>query len=139
VKESLKYPPVVLSGMQAKAVGDGFAKYVRQSQVPIWACAILPEHVHLVVGRCRMQIEKIVIQLKGAATRMLIERKLHPFDHLKEPNGRPPKCFARGQWAPFLESVEDIDRAIRYVEQNPAKDGKPLQKWSFVSAFAPTS
>ena len=31
---------------------------------------------------------------------------------------------------------EDFARAIAYVEQNPLKEGKPRQRWSFITPFA---
>ena len=43
--------------------------------------------------------------------------------------------WAEGQWKVFLESEEAIVRAIRYVEDNPIRAGKPAQQWSFVSPF----
>ena len=36
---------------------------------------------------------------------------------------RPPKVFARGLWKVFLDSAADIERAIRYVENNPLREG----------------
>ena len=30
---------------------------------------------------------------------------------------------------------DDIRRAIRYVELNPSKEGKPARTWSFVTPF----
>src|SRR5882762_9944788 len=45
-KGALKYPPVQFSGVQARAVARGFARYVGLSNLPVWACAILPDHVH---------------------------------------------------------------------------------------------
>ncbi|MCE9532588.1 MAG: hypothetical protein K8T89_15935, partial [Planctomycetes bacterium] len=137
-KQELKYPAVQFSGVQAQAVGEGFANYVRASGLVVWACAILPDHIHLVVGRFRLKIEQIVIQLKGEATRELLERNLHPFGQIRLPNGRPPKCFARGQWVPFLETPADMHRAIPYVDDNPVKEGKKPQKWSFVTPYHPT-
>jgi REP element-mobilizing transposase RayT len=132
-KKALQYPAVEFSGVQARAIAQGFANYLARSKLQIWACAILPEHVHLVVGRCHLKIEQVVIQLKSAATERLIETESHPFQQILLPNGRRPKCFARGQWAPFLQSAEDILRAIHYVEQNPVKEGKKRQAWSFVT------
>jgi hypothetical protein len=38
-------------------------------------------------------------------------------------------------WNVYLESVEAIERAIRYVENNPIKEGKKAQKWPFVVPF----
>jgi REP element-mobilizing transposase RayT len=121
-KSALKYPPVVLNGLQAKAIGEGFGEYARKSRLPIWACAILPDHVHLVVGRPEMTIEQCVIQLKGAATERLLEQTLHPFQNFRDQQGRVPKCFAKGQWKVFLDPP-DVPRAVKYAENNPLKEG----------------
>src|ERR1700750_1391287 len=48
---ALRFPPVVLSSKQARIVGNGFATRARKSCHAIWACSVLPEHVHLVIGR----------------------------------------------------------------------------------------
>src|SRR5438552_14141067 len=67
-KAALKLPAVRLTGVQARAVGRGFADYLAQSGLSIWAGAIMPDHVHLVTGRFRTTVEQLVIRLKGAAT-----------------------------------------------------------------------
>src|SRR5437879_7539923 len=82
-KEALSRPPVKFNGIQARAIGRGFAEYVAKSGVPVWACSILPEHVHLVIGSFRMSVEQLVIQLKGAATEQLVAEKIHPFKDRK--------------------------------------------------------
>jgi REP element-mobilizing transposase RayT len=128
-KEVLARPPVKFTGVQARAVGRGFANYVLKSQLEIWACAIMPDHVHLVTARHRLTVEQLVIQLKGAATEKLLEEGIHPF---QVSDDRPPKCFVRGEWKVFLNHVDDVHRAIRYVENNPIKDGLRKQQWSFV-------
>ena len=131
-KAALLRPAVVLNGLQARAVGRGLAKYVHKSGLPVWACAILPDHVHLVVGRPDIKVEQLVTQLKGSATELLIEENLHPFQNQRDKLNRPHKCFARGQWKVYL-GVDDVPRAIPYVENNPEKERLPRQKWSFVS------
>src|SRR3954470_19546090 len=108
-KSALKYPPVRFSGVQARA----FARYVERSGLVVWACAILPDHVHLVVGRPAIPVEQLVIQLKGDATQELEREGIHPLAAWK--SQRLPKCWARGQWKVFLHG-EDVPRAIRYVE-----------------------
>jgi hypothetical protein len=35
----------------------------------------------------------------------------------------------------FLDTEEAIENAIRYVEENPVREGKPQQHWSFVHPF----
>src|SRR5687767_5413335 len=44
------YPEVNLSGDQAQPVGTGFANAARKSRYTVWACSILPQHIHLVLG-----------------------------------------------------------------------------------------
>ncbi len=132
-KKSLKRPAIAFTGVQARAVGQGFGSYVQRSGLAVWACAILPDHMHLIVGPPGMKVEQLVIQLKAAATASLKKQELHPFGMLVDNQGRTPKCFARGEWKVYLDP-EDVQRAIRYVEQNPIKEGKPAQRWSFVTA-----
>lgn len=133
-KNALKYPPVQFTGIQARAIGHGFAQYVARSGRAVWACAILPDHVHVVVAPGDIEVEQLVIQLKGGATQQLVAEGIHPFGDRIEKSGRPPKCFARGQWKVFLDP-EDVPRAIRYVEDNPLKEGKKPQRWSFVTPY----
>jgi REP element-mobilizing transposase RayT len=134
-KGALPYPAVSFTGVQARAVGRGFAKFLERSGVIIWACSILPEHVHLVVARHTYPVEQIANLLKGEATRQLLAEDLHPLAAWKRAGGRVPGCWARGEWKVFLDSEAAILRAIRYVEQNPVKDGKPLQSWPFVTPY----
>ena len=130
-KMALKYPEIHFTGIQARAIGLGFGDYVDKTNLPIWSCAILPEHVHLIVGRFRLTVEQLVIQLKGAATERLKEQGIHPLSEFASGSGNVPKCFARGEWKVFLDE-EDLEQAIEYVEQNPIKEGKPRQHWKFV-------
>jgi len=131
-KSALQNPPVRLSGIQARSVGIGFGRYVRQSGLPVWACAIMPDHVHLVFGVWRLQVEQTVIQLKGTPARELKADGLYPTDELGIE--RDSKVFARGEWKVFLHPG-DVRRAIRYVENNPLKENKRRQNWSFVVPY----
>ena len=137
-KKHLARPAVRFIGQQARAACQEFAEYVGNAGLPVWACAIMPDHVHMVTGRFRLDVEQVVVQLKAAATRRLIADGLHPFAHLAEDGDRPPKCWGRGEWSVFLDSHEDIARCVEYVENNPVKDGKLRQKWSFVTPYQPT-
>ena len=131
-RRNLKYPPVRLTGLQALSVGKGFASFCQTAHLGIWACSILPEHVHLVISRHRFAVERISALLKGAATKQLRSDGLDPM--AEQASSRGP--WARRQWSVFLDSEEAVTSAIRYVEQNPVKEGKPLQHWSFVTPFS---
>jgi REP element-mobilizing transposase RayT len=132
-KAALQLPPVKFTGIQARAIGRGFANYVQTSKLEILACSILPNHVHLVTRRHRLDVEQLVLRLKSAATLQLVQEGIHPFQEWKPADAAPPKCFAKGQWKVFLDSQDDIERSIRYVENNPIKDGLPPQRWPFAT------
>jgi REP element-mobilizing transposase RayT len=137
-KQALKLPAVKFAGVQARAIGRGFTQSVHKGKVIVWACSILPEHVHLVIARHQFKVESVINQLKGAATRALLAEDLHPLAHLKDGVGSVPKCWAEGEWKVYLDSEEAIQRAIKYVRHNPVKGSKPAQAWSFVTPFVPT-
>jgi len=48
-KRALKSPATCFSGKQALAVGQGFRKACTEGGYVVFACAILPEHAHLIV------------------------------------------------------------------------------------------
>ncbi len=133
---ALKFPPVALTGLQARAAGTGFGTGVRKSGLTIWACSILPEHVHLVVARHRYKVEQVCNLLKGEATKQLKAESCHPQARFETDKGKLPSMWAEGQWKVYLDCEEAIETAVRYVEENPVKEQKPPQHWSFVTRFS---
>ena len=127
-KRVLKYPPVLFSGQQALAVARGFQRAQSESGYVIHACSILPEHVHLVIGRNEdRRVERMVRHLKTRATQQLSAERLWPAEK------RP--VWADNAWKVFLNTPAAVQAAIGYVEENPIKEGKPEQRWSFVVPF----
>ena len=131
----LTYQPVNFTGEQALLIARAFADGVRRSEYVVYACAILPDHVHLVIRRHAYRIEQVANRFKGSATRFLTEARLHPMLDQVAPGGALPSPWGVGLWKVFLDSPEDIRRAIDYVEKNPLKAGKKKQKWSFVVPY----
>ncbi len=134
IQRKLKYPPVQWNGVQARAVGSGIGNSSRKNQSVVWACSILPEHVHLVLARGRSSCEQMTNFCKGEATKQLNKESLHPLAAHAE-NGISPTPWARKHWQVFLDSESAIENAIAYVEQNPVKEDKPKQTWDFVQSF----
>jgi REP element-mobilizing transposase RayT len=128
-KTELKYPPVHFTGIQARAIASGFARAVAESGYEILACSILPEHVHIVSVRHKFPVERIMGHLKGRATQQLTAENLYPIGEL-------PSVWAHRSWKVFLNSNADIERAVRYVEENPIKEGFKKQNWSFLTTRA---
>ena len=134
-KRELLYPAVRFDGRQALSVANGFAEAVRKSGYVIYACSVLPCHVHLVVRPHRYAIEQVVNLLKGAATRRLMRDGLHPLQDYRTREGKVPSPWEEECGHEFLFTEPDMRRAIDYVEQNPTKEGKPPQHWSFVTRY----
>ena len=132
---SLRYPAVSLSADQIDIVAAGFAEQVQKSNYTIWACAILPEHTHLIVARHQYACEQITNLLKGAATRILIAASSHPLAEYTTPSGKLPHLWAEHQWIVFLDDEPSIENAISYVQRNPMKEGMANQDWEFVTPF----
>jgi hypothetical protein len=50
---------------------------------------------------------------------------------------RPPQHPVWGGpgWKRFLNTRDDIERIVRYIEMNPIKAGRPAQRWFFVKPY----
>ena len=136
-KRAMNYPAVKFEGAQAVAVGNGFDQILAILQARVLACAIQPDHIHMVILRHRETIEQVVGFLKRAATRELNKRSIHPLAAFRNKRGAVPTPWADGGWHRFLNSEADILEAIGYVEENPVKSGRRAQRWSFVERFVP--
>ena len=135
MQAALARQPVVFDGLQARAIAIGFADYIVRSTVPVHACAIMPDHVHQVVRRFRLSIERTCEQLKGAATAQLNREDRHPFTDQPYRTGRLPTPWARKGWWVYLNSAADVRRSIRYVNENPVRAVLKPQQWSFVTPY----
>jgi len=134
--KALRVPRVELTGSQAREVGKGFANGCHKSGFTIWACSILPQHVHLVIARHRFKVEQICNLLKGEATKQLKAASMHPQSRFAKRDGKLPSMWGEQQWKVYLDTDEAVENAIRYVEENPMKEGKSRQNWSFIAAYA---
>jgi REP element-mobilizing transposase RayT len=134
-KEALLYPAVRFDGLQARAIGMGFAKIAAKMGFVIHACAIMPDHAHLVIARHEMLIEDIAGYLKRAATRELNAQGIHPLREFVDGRGRTPSPWAEDGWYVFLDIHDDVASRIRYVERNPEKAGLPPQRWLCVTTY----
>jgi REP element-mobilizing transposase RayT len=134
-KRALRYEPVTFSGEQALEISRGFQMAMRRSGFVLHACAILPEHVHVVVGRHRIHGKQIMNQLKGEASKALARAGLHPFQEVFLPRGCRHMPWAEKGWTVYLNSEEEVHRAVVYVQKNPTKEGLAAQKWGFVTPY----
>ncbi len=135
IKEALKHPPVQLSGVQARAVARGIAALCPKVDLTVYACAILPDHVHLVVARHHLDGDQLIAALKRAGTRGLNDEALHPMRNYARGKGKLPSPWGARGWKVMLFTIEQMRAAIRYVEQNPVRAGLKRQRWGFVVPY----
>ncbi|MCG8450196.1 MAG: transposase [Pirellulales bacterium] len=135
IKAELKFPPVTLTGKQAQAVGRGIVTICPKINLTVHALAVLPDHVHLVVQSHHFKSDELIACLQRAATRELNLAGLHPMQEFRRTNGKLPTPWTKRGWSVFLNTLKDMQRAIRYVEQNPVRAGLPRQRWSCVKPF----
>ena len=64
MKSALRYPPVVFNGRQALAIADGIEKAISDSGYVVHACAILPDHLHMVIAWHRTDAHVIIGHFK---------------------------------------------------------------------------
>jgi REP element-mobilizing transposase RayT len=120
-KTELARRPVRFNGVQARAIARGLAEMVARFELQIYAAAIMPDHVHLVFKRYKMKAETWAGYCKRFATHQLVDEGLHP---CVKRDGEPlPSAWAEGGWKVYLHDDVEIERAIRYVTQNPATRG----------------
>lgn len=115
---NLKHPPFFLNNQTRGHVASAFRDVVRRFALHVYACAIMNDHIHIIIARESHRIEYLVGQLKAAGTRAL--------NHQKTP-------WARDCWKVFLNSESAIATAAQYVEQNPIRAGLTPQCWDFVT------
>lgn len=130
-KEHLKYPAVRFTGEQALAIVEGFAVAAQERGYRVYACSILPDHTHLVIARHERPIEKLIAHMKVRALQSLR-------NHALDPMSGAHTVWAKDAWHVYIDDDLHLRRAIRYVEDNPVKEGMRRQKWSFCRPLDPS-
>jgi REP element-mobilizing transposase RayT len=114
--------PYFINDSTRPIVAEGFAQVVERLDLIVHACAIMDDHVHMLVLRSKYQIEYLVNQFKGAATHAL---------------GLKVTPWTRGCWKVFVNDEGTFRSAVDYIEMNPIKAGLSLQNWRFVTQLPP--
>ena len=104
----LSRPPYYVTQATRPIIALAFGRVVDRLRLRVPACAIMNDHVHLLVFRSKHRIEYLVNQFKGAATHDL---------------GLRQTPWTRKAWRVFLDDDEALWAASEYVEANPHAAG----------------
>ena len=113
----LSRPPFFLNEQSRPSAAEAFGDVVARLSLQVPACAIMNDHMHILIMRSKYTIEYLVNQLKGSATAKL---------------GLTQTPWARGRWKVFIDNDDALQAAIAYVQANPVHAGLPAQRWDFV-------
>ena len=99
---------------------------MRVHQLTCYACAIMPDHVHLVVRKHKLKAEQMIEKLQAFTRLRLCSSASIPPDH---------PIWTLGGWKSFLDRPAAARRAIHYVENNPLKSRLAPQTSMFVKLY----
>jgi REP element-mobilizing transposase RayT len=125
-KSVLRYPVLEFDCKAIQSVAIAFGEVIRERPYTCYACAIMPDHAHLVIRKHKDLAEDMIANLQKGSCLALGASGFGG-------DGHP--IWTRGGWSVFLDHPDDIRRTIRYVESNPLAEGLPAQHWDFVKEY----
>lgn len=122
----LKHELLQFNDEDRNIIAEGFDETIRLRNYTCYACAIMPDHVHLLIRKHRDRAETMLESLHDSSRRRLRFRvrrsPVHP-------------VWGGPGWKVFLNTQRDIERTIRYIENNPVKARMAPQVWGFVTNY----
>ncbi len=122
----LKHPLLEFDFDARRMIGAAFSETIRQNGYTCFACAIMPDHVHLVIRRHRDRAELMIANFQRDSHLKLRDLGMRDLEH--------PVWGGHG-WKVFLDTPDEIRRTNAYVRGNPIKIGHPAQEWEFVTPY----
>lgn len=109
-----------------EVLARSFAQTIDDHRYTCYACAIMPDHIHLVIRKHRDRAETMLEKFQEESRVEMVRAKRRAVEH--------PVWGGPG-WKVFLDTIEAVERTIEYVRQNPVKIGRPVQEWDFVTDY----
>jgi REP element-mobilizing transposase RayT len=122
----LKHELLTFNAAAIEALADSFENTIRTHAYTCYACALMPDHIHMIIRKHRHHAEEMLATLQSESRDHLRRLGLRSAEH--------PVWGGPG-WKVFLETRRDVERTIRYIEENPVKIGRIVQQWPFVTSY----
>lgn len=107
-------------------IADALANTIREQNYRCYACAIMPDHIHILIRKHKHQAEDMLDHFQASTRLQFRTRKQRREDH--------PVWGGPG-WKVFLDTPDSIRRTIGYIEGNPPQWRLPRQNWPFVKEY----
>jgi REP-associated tyrosine transposase len=125
-KAALKYPLLDFGPREIAVIGEAFAELVERQRYTCYSCAIMPDHVHILIRKHRDWGEDMTEHLQIASRDRLAELRTFDPDH---------PVWTNGEWKRYVFEPDDLRGVISYIESNPLKLGWRRQEWAFVKEY----
>jgi REP element-mobilizing transposase RayT len=125
-KQVLAHPILAFTEEDVVVLADSFGQTIQRCGYTCYACAIMPEHVHLLIRRHRHKAEQMVAEFQENSRTALIAADRRRGNH--------PVWGGPGRKV-FQNTREDMRRIVRYIENNPLERGLAVQQWPFVQPY----
>jgi REP element-mobilizing transposase RayT len=124
----LKYPLVKFSPDEVSAIADAFASIIRDRGYTRYGCAIMPEHIHLLIRKHRDKAQAMIEAFQDASRAAVLAKP-------QVARGENHPVWGGPGWKAYLETTEDMWRTEEYIHRNPPEAGLPAQQWPFVKTY----
>ena len=125
-RDVLAHEPLTFTPDDIQFVGKRLGETIQERGYTCYACAVMPDHVHLLIRRHRDTAEVMLRVLQESTREKLIAA---------ERRGPTHPVWGGPGWKVFLDSRERIERVIKYIWNNPIKAKMPEQNWDFVTPY----
>ncbi|MHB1155987.1 MAG: transposase [Phycisphaerales bacterium] len=122
----LKYPVFWIDQALRQAIAEQIARSCAANRYTVWGCAILRNHIHMLIRRHRDTSETMWWNIASDTARVMREQAGSGVDH--------PVWGQRPYWT-FKDSPDTVRDCVGYIEGNPRKEGLADQAYPFVWTY----
>ena len=122
----LRFAQVSFTREEVDQIASAFSREIERQRYTCYACAIMPDHVHILIRKHKHLAEEMIQNLQRESHLALRDSNRFDMEH---------PIWGGPGWKVLMDHPRDIERTVRYIEQNPVKIGQPIQRWSFVKKY----
>ena len=122
----LAFPVVQFDKAAIRTVAQAFAQVIRSNNYTCYACAIMPDHVHILIRKHKHTCEEMTRNFQRESHLMLCEHGLFDLEH--------PIWGGHG-YSVYLDHPDDVWLTIPYIEENPSQARIRAQQYDFVTPY----
>lgn len=125
-RAKLKYSWIEFAPRDFPVVASALEEVIVRERYTGYACAVMPDHVHIVIRKHKHSAEEM-IHLLQSSSRLRLSAHLHL--------DRRHPLWTTGGHVRFIDHPNSMRTRINYVNRNPLKAHLSAQHWSFVRPY----